>query len=167
MAFESSWQSGSQLIPIAIAVGQSVVRSRVCASIKSELAALPDRRAPRPSGSRGFLRNVPRAQERHRDSRGRLRPVHGNRSWKSVRRIKTDPSKIFYIRLRPGMPGILGRDAVGTTKVSSDVACRKAKCPRRGNKDMGDVLADASPERKGFDRGSLHEWDQCRKSFHD
>src|SRR5512147_1822648 len=38
----------------------------------------------------------------------------------SIRRIKANPSEIFYIGLRPGMPGILGRDAVGTTKVSSD-----------------------------------------------
>src|SRR5262245_60970317 len=62
----------------------------------------------------------------------------------SVCRVEANPSKSFYIHLRPGMPGVLKRDAVGTTKVSSDISCGEIERPRSGNKDVRDILADAA-----------------------
>ena len=64
----------------------------------------------------------------------------------SVRRIKADPSKSFYIRLCPGVPGFLRSDAVGAVKMSPDVTCGEVERARGSNEDVCDVLADAAPE---------------------
>lgn len=63
-----------------------------------------------------------------------------------VRWIEANPSKAFYMRLRPRMTGILGRYAVGPAKVPSDIPRREPERPRGGDKNMCDVLADAAPE---------------------
>ena len=63
-----------------------------------------------------------------------------------VRWIEANPSKAFYMRLRPRMTGILGRYAVGPAKVPSDIPRREPARPRGGDKKMCDVLAAAPPE---------------------
>ena len=67
------------------------------------------------------------------------------------------PNKVRKIDDRfgfsPGMAGILCSHPVGAMEVASDVSGGNAECPSCCDKNMGDVLADASPKRKGF-RGS-------------
>src|SRR4029453_14353363 len=69
-------------------------------------------------------------------------PDMGLEGANAVRRVEADPSQILYIGFSPGMPRLLGRDAVGAVKVPPDVARRHAENARCCDKDMGDVLTD-------------------------
>src|SRR5262245_324590 len=71
----------------------------------------------------------------------------------AIRRVEADPSQALYIGFSPGMPRLLGCDAVGAVKVAPDVARRYTERARCCDKDMGDVLTDSASKRESL-RGS-------------
>src|SRR5262245_18426657 len=64
--------------------------------------------------------------------------------------IETDPSQVLDMRLSPGVPRFLRGHAIDAVEVTSDVPRRNAERSRCCNKDMGDVLTNATPKRKRF-----------------
>ena len=132
---------------LAIAIGQSVVIGNAPRSILNLLPRLVHMYRDRQSlaGStetRAAHRRGTEIVEANRN------PYMGVGDANSVGRIKANPAKILNIGLCPGMAGILRRDTVGAMEMASDVTRREAERSRRGNKNMCDVLTDASPERK-------------------
>ena len=67
--------------------------------------------------------------------------------------IEADPAEVLDMGLRPGVAGLLRGDAVGAVEMAADIARRNAELARGGDEDVGEVLADAAPQREGFRRG--------------
>src|SRR5690242_17433312 len=61
----------------------------------------------------------------------------------AIRRIETDPAKVFDMSFRPGMTGILQSDAVCPAEVTADISRRNAERSRRSHENVGDILADS------------------------
>src|SRR5471030_2420948 len=70
-----------------------------------------------------------------------------------VGRVEADPAEVLDKGFDPGVAGVLRGHAVDAVEMSADIARRDAELARRRDEDVGEVLADAAPQREGFRRG--------------
>ena len=72
----------------------------------------------------------------------------------AIGRVEADPAQVLDKGLRPGVAGLLRRYAVDAVEVAPHIARRDAEASRRRHENMGEVLADAAPQRERFRGGS-------------
>src|SRR5262249_32751793 len=66
--------------------------------------------------------------------------------------VERDPAQVGNMGFCPGMAGVLVDDSVHAVKVAADIARRNAQTANRGNKNVREVLTDATFKCEGLDR---------------